>query len=83
MRHGRSDGYVEHVERVLQQLLPMFRTRDFGEAVAAFVERALQLLAEDHPSLGPTLADGGELRADLRQMLGGSRYFELLRELIH
>ena len=39
MRHGRSDGYVEHVERVLQQLLPMFRTRDFGEAVAAFVEK--------------------------------------------
>jgi enoyl-CoA hydratase/carnithine racemase len=39
MRHGRTDGYPEHVERVLQQLLPMFRTHDFGEAVAAFVEK--------------------------------------------
>ncbi len=38
MRHARRDGYVEHVERVLQQLLPMFRTHDFGEAVAAFME---------------------------------------------
>ncbi len=44
---------------------------------------ALQLLAEDSPQLGPTMADGGEFRADLRQMLGGSRYLELLRELIH
>jgi enoyl-CoA hydratase/carnithine racemase len=38
MRAGRTDGYPEHVERVLLQLLPMFRTRDFSEAVAAFVE---------------------------------------------
>ncbi|MCJ7725356.1 MAG: enoyl-CoA hydratase/isomerase family protein [Acidimicrobiia bacterium] len=39
MRAGRTDGYTEHVERVLQQLLPMFRTRDFGEAVAAFMQK--------------------------------------------
>ena len=39
MRAGRTDGYAEHVERVLQQLLPMFRTKDFGEAVAAFMEK--------------------------------------------
>jgi enoyl-CoA hydratase/carnithine racemase len=39
MRAGRTDGYVEHVERVLRQLLPMFRTRDFGEAAAAFMEK--------------------------------------------
>jgi len=39
MRAGRTDGYTEHVERVLQQLLPMFRTKDFGEAVAAFMEK--------------------------------------------
>jgi len=39
MRAGRTDGYVEHVERVLQQLLPMFRTKDFGEAVAAFMQK--------------------------------------------
>jgi enoyl-CoA hydratase/carnithine racemase len=39
MRAGRSDGYEEHVERVLLQLLPMFRTRDFAESVAAFFEK--------------------------------------------
>jgi enoyl-CoA hydratase/carnithine racemase len=39
MRAGRTDGYVEHVDRVLRQLLPMFRTADFGEAVAAFMEK--------------------------------------------
>ena len=39
MRAGRTDGYVEHVERVLQQLLPLFRTSDFAEAVAAFMEK--------------------------------------------
>lgn len=39
MRAGRTDGYVEHVERVFRQLLPMFRTSDFGEAVAAFMEK--------------------------------------------
>jgi len=39
MRAGRSDGYVEHVERVLLQLLPMFKTADFAEAVAAFMEK--------------------------------------------
>jgi enoyl-CoA hydratase/carnithine racemase len=39
MRAGRSDEYPEHVHRALLQLLPMFRTRDFGEAVAAFFEK--------------------------------------------
>ena len=39
MRAGRTDGYVEHVERVLRQLLPMFRSADFAEAVAAFFEQ--------------------------------------------
>jgi len=39
MRAGRTDDYPEHVERVLQQLVPMFRTKDFGEAVAAFMEK--------------------------------------------
>ncbi len=39
MRSGRSDGYTEHVERVLLQLLPMFKTADFAEAVAAFMEK--------------------------------------------
>jgi len=43
---------------------------------------ALQLFA-DMSDVGPSLADGGKLLTDLRQMLGGVRYLDLLRELIH
>ncbi len=39
MRAGRTDGYEEHVGRVLLQLIPLFRTRDFTEAVGAFLEK--------------------------------------------
>jgi enoyl-CoA hydratase/carnithine racemase len=39
MRAGRTDEYAEHVQRALLQLLPMFRTKDFAEAVAAFFEK--------------------------------------------
>ena len=39
MRAGRTDGYPEHIHRALLQLLPMFRTKDFAEAVAAFLEK--------------------------------------------
>jgi enoyl-CoA hydratase/carnithine racemase len=39
MRAGRTDEYTEHVQRALLQLLPMFRTKDFAEAVAAFFEK--------------------------------------------
>jgi len=39
MRAGRTDGYPDHIHRALLQLLPMFRTKDFAEAVAAFFEK--------------------------------------------
>jgi enoyl-CoA hydratase/carnithine racemase len=39
MRAGRTDGYVEHVDRVFRQLLPLFGTADFAEAMAAFLEK--------------------------------------------
>ena len=42
---------------------------------------ALQLLA-DTQGIGPCLPDGGEL-ADLRQILAGPAYLNLIRELIH
>jgi hypothetical protein len=42
---------------------------------------ALQLLA-DTEGIGPSLPDGGEL-ADLRQILVGPAYLNLVRELIH
>jgi len=43
---------------------------------------AVQLFAEGH-ALGQSMPDGGELVTDLRQMLGGFAYMDLLRELIH
>ena len=42
---------------------------------------ALQLFA-DTEDIGACLADGGEL-TDLRQMLAGPAYMEIIRELIH
>ena len=43
---------------------------------------ALQLLAEGR-KIGRSLADGGEPLADLRQILGGPMYLDLLRGFIH
>lgn len=42
---------------------------------------ALRMLV-DH-ELGPVLADGGRPLTDLRQMVGGAAYLELLRDLVH
>jgi enoyl-CoA hydratase/carnithine racemase len=39
MRAGLGDEYPEHIQRALLQLLPMFRTKDFQEAVNAFFEK--------------------------------------------
>jgi enoyl-CoA hydratase/carnithine racemase len=39
MRMGLSEGFDEHVHHVFLQLLPLIRTQDFGEAVAAFMEK--------------------------------------------
>jgi enoyl-CoA hydratase/carnithine racemase len=39
MRAGRTDDYGEHVHRALLQLIPMFKTKDFSEAVSAFFEK--------------------------------------------
>ena len=39
MRMGLDEGFGEHVYRVYLQLMPLFRTRDFREGVAAFLEK--------------------------------------------
>lgn len=39
MRAGRTDAYEDHVWRALLQLLPMFKTKDFSEAISAFFEK--------------------------------------------
>jgi hypothetical protein len=43
---------------------------------------ALHLLASASAA-GETLADGGEMLTDLRQILGGPLYLQLVREMIH
>ena len=48
-----------------------------------FRRRVALYLLSDASAVGPSLSDGGELLVGLREMLGGSRYLELLRELIH
>ncbi len=47
-----------------------------------FRRRVATQLLSGVDTVGPSLADGGEIITDLRQMLGGSAYLELLRDLI-
>ena len=42
---------------------------------------AMQLLVEEGGRAH--MADGGEMVCDMREILGGSNYLDLLRELIH
>jgi hypothetical protein len=48
-----------------------------------FRRRVATQLFADGQTVGASMADGGELVTDLRQMLGGSAYLDLLRELIY
>lgn len=48
-----------------------------------FRRRVATQLFQDAIGVGRSLADGGEPLPDLRQMLGGHRYLDILRELIH
>jgi len=45
--------------------------------------RAALMLLSDSTEVGPTLPDGGELAMDLPGLLGGRRYLDLLREIVH
>jgi enoyl-CoA hydratase/carnithine racemase len=39
MRMGLSEGFPEHVHHVYLQLLPLFRSKDFREGIAAFLAK--------------------------------------------
>jgi enoyl-CoA hydratase/carnithine racemase len=39
MRMAQDEGFEAHVHHVYLQLLPLFRSRDFQEGVAAFLEK--------------------------------------------
>lgn len=68
----------------LQGMLRAQAAREQAELDLRIFRRrvALQLFAATNEA-GPSLADGGELLTDLRKMLGGSSYLNLLRDLIH
>ena len=38
-RHGLSEDFEAHSHHVLMQLLALFRSQDFREGIAAFVEK--------------------------------------------
>jgi enoyl-CoA hydratase/carnithine racemase len=39
MRSGLSEGFGDHVHHVFLQLLPLFRSEDFREGMASFLEK--------------------------------------------
>ena len=39
LRHGAEEPFADHVQRVFLTLLPLFRTADFREGMAAFLEK--------------------------------------------
>lgn len=39
MRAGLAEGFDEHIERVYLQVLPLLRSEDFSEGVAAFLDK--------------------------------------------
>ncbi len=77
------DLVVENTEELEGMLRAEAAREQAGLDLRRFRRRvALQLFAA-MDAVGPSLADGGELLTDLRQMLGGSSYLDLLRDLIH
>ncbi len=78
MAHVMGDSPVD-----LDQLLPADAARDLALADLTRLRRrvATQLLAEDGEWV--SMADGGEMACDLRAILGGTKYLNLLQELIH
>jgi len=82
-----SSGWIAHFTGEtavnLDHLAPFHVARDQALADLRRLRRsvATQLLAEE--SGRPSMADGGETVCDLRAMLGGTNYLNLLKELIH
>jgi len=70
---GASDGFLS-AEEVRKQA---------GMDLRGFRRRAALYLLTDTAEVGACLPDGGEVLTDLRLMLGGARYLQLLRELAH
>jgi glycine cleavage system H protein len=70
---GATDGFLNAEDAREQARMDL---RDFRRRAALF-------LLTDTAEVGACLPDGGAVLTDLRQMLGGARYLQLLRELAH
>jgi hypothetical protein len=80
-----GSGWIVHLAgdaTTLDTLLNSYAARDQAMSDLRRLRRqvATQLLAEEG---GGRMADGGEMVCDLRAILGGASYLELLRELIN
>ncbi|HYW79572.1 MAG TPA: hypothetical protein VE890_08345 [Thermoguttaceae bacterium] len=68
----------------LEQLLTFEVARTNAQKdLQSFRRRVANQLLSGADAVGPSANDGGEIISDLRQMLGGPAYLELLRDLIH
>lgn len=82
-----GSGWIAHViaDSItdLDALLPAAAARDSALADLGRLRRrvATQLLAEEGE--WASMANGGEMACDLRAILGGTKYLNLLQELIH
>ena len=84
-REGWIAEFLAEDKAEVDQLTPADLSRERSRLdLQRFRRRvAMQLLADDAGRVGRTLADGGELLTDLRQMLGGPKYLDIVRELIY
>ncbi len=83
-----DDGWIIHLTGEDPSAFDELFTADAAREHALhdlrlFRRRVAYRLLADAEVIGPILADGGEPLADLREMLGGTAYMDLLRELIH
>jgi glycine cleavage system H protein len=70
---GASDGFLSAEDARKQARMDL----------RGFRRRAALYLLTDTAEVGACLPDGGVVLTDMRQMLGGDRYLQLLRELTH
>ncbi len=70
---GTSDGFLNAEDARKQAWMDL----------RGFRRRAALYLLTDTAEVGACLPDGGAMLTDMRQMLGGDRYLQLLRELAH
>lgn len=83
-----GDGWIAHIissdGEVADNFLSPENARDQARMdLRGFRRRAALYLLTDTLEVGACLPDGGAVLTDMRQLLGGARYLQLIRELAH